>query len=165
MTTWWQRRTWKAWKAGKCWTTGSKGKTGISNPKSSWSQGENRVKGRNWRIHFTSHSSDLPDESNSHRKSKCRVPVFCHPKRTVTCRKRRLEARQVTLDDAGEWTCVGRNVLGRAGHQTTRWQFQNRTTGAKLGNTIRPYRGSTIPSSLQPIMPCLICLLLQNYFT
>ena len=29
---------------------------------------------------------------------------------------------------------------------------------------IRPYRGSTIPSSLQPIMPCLICRLLQNYF-
>ena len=35
-----------------------------------------------------------------------------------------------------------------------------------LGNMIRrPYRGSTIPSCLQPIMPCLICRLLQNYFT
>ena len=30
---------------------------------------------------------------------------------------------------------------------------------------VRPYRGSTLPSSLQPIMPCLICRLLQNYFT
>ena len=33
------------------------------------------------------------------------------------------------------------------------------------GNMIRPYRGSTIPSSLGPIMPCLICRLLHNYFT
>ena len=37
-------------------------------------------------------------------------------------------------------------------------------------NMIRRYRGqdgrgSTLPSSLQPIMPCLICRLLQNYFT
>ena len=29
---------------------------------------------------------------------------------------------------------------------------QNRTTGAKLDNMIRPYRRSTISSSLQPIM-------------
>ena len=33
-----------------------------------------------------------------------------------------------------------------------------------LGNMIRFYRGSTIPSSLQQTMTCLICLLLQNYF-
>ena len=32
------------------------------------------------------------------------------------------------------------------------------------GNMVRPYCGSTIPSSLQPIMPCLICRLLQNHF-
>jgi hypothetical protein len=31
----------------------------------------------------------------------------------------------------------------------------NRTIGVKLGNTLRSYRGSTNPSSLQPIMPCL----------
>ena len=37
--------------------------------------------------------------------------------------------------------------------------------GKLLGNMIKPYRGSTIPSCLQPIMPCLICRLLQNYFT
>ena len=37
--------------------------------------------------------------------------------------------------------------------------------GRLLGNMIKPYRGSTIPSCLQPIMPCLICRLLQNYFT
>ena len=33
-----------------------------------------------------------------------------------------------------------------------------------VGNMIRPYYGSTIASSLQPIMPCLICRLLQNHF-
>ena len=31
--------------------------------------------------------------------------------------------------------------------------------------SLRSYRGSTISSSLQPIMPCLICCLPQNYFT
>ena len=35
----------------------------------------------------------------------------------------------------------------------------------KDSNMISPYCGSTIPSSLQPIMHCLICHLLQNYFT
>ena len=43
--------------------------------------------------------------------------------------------------------------------------LQNRTTGTKLGNMISHYRGSTIPSSLQQIMPCLICRLLKIYFT
>ena len=43
------------------------------------------------------------------------------------------------------------------------WNFA--LVGAKLSNTIRPYRGSTIPSSLQPIMIYLVCCLLQNYFT
>ena len=38
--------------------------------------------------------------------------------------------------------------------------FQNRTTGAKLGDMIRPYRGSTIPVAysqlcLQEVRPCL----------
>ena len=42
---------------------------------------------------------------------------------------------------------------------------QNRTTGAKLLNLLRSYRGSTIPSSLHSVMPCLICRLKQNYFT
>ena len=31
-------------------------------------------------------------------------------------------------------------------------------------NMIRPYSGLTIPGSFQPIMPPLICRLLQNYF-
>ena len=43
--------------------------------------------------------------------------------------------------------------------------FKNRRAGAKVGNMIRPYRGSTIPSILQPITPCLICHLLQNYYS
>ena len=30
---------------------------------------------------------------------------------------------------------------------------------------VRPCRGSNIPNSLQPIMPCLICRLPQNYLT
>ena len=36
---------------------------------------------------------------------------------------------------------------------------------AQSHETYGPYHGSTISSSLQPIMPCLICRLLQNYFT
>ena len=41
------------------------------------------------------------------------------------------------------------------------WHVQNRTTGAKLGNMIRSYCASTIPSSLHPIIPCFICRLMQ----
>ena len=35
---------------------------------------------------------------------------------------------------------------------------------ARQQDNSSPYRRSTIPSSLQPIMPCVICSLLQNYF-
>ena len=73
-------------KHGKQGSTGSPGlKGGKGDPRSSWSQGDPWCKGRNWRIHFTSHSSDLPDESNSHRESKCRVPVFCQRKSHADC--------------------------------------------------------------------------------
>ena len=63
-----------AWKAGNYGTTGSKGRT--RNPRSAGSQGYPRCKGRTRGIHFTSYGSDIPDESNSYRKSKRRVPVL-----------------------------------------------------------------------------------------